>query len=121
MRAVPFQCGKRVNTETCMVVFDSRGDGCVCGEDCGVRIGEAAGLIRAGSVGGSRYALESADILRAVLLKQPEKLNTAYWRATRKLRLKLFGKIVKSRCLTAPALRKWIMRSGMAHIPQLKD
>ncbi|ENF9490128.1 TPA: hypothetical protein ACI7GB_005146, partial [Escherichia coli] len=54
-------------------------------------------------------------------LKQPEKLNTAYWRATRKLRLKLFGKIVKSRCLTAPALRKWIMRSGMAHIPQLKD
>ncbi|MDR5949886.1 hypothetical protein NQD81_13200, partial [Escherichia coli] len=63
----------------------------------------------------------SADILRSVLLKQPEKLNTAYWRATRKLRLKLFGKIVKSRCLTAPALRKWIMRSGVAHIPQLKD
>ncbi|HBP8149158.1 TPA: protein cbrA, partial [Escherichia coli] len=27
----------------------------------------------------------------------------------------------KSRCLTAPALRKWIMRSGVAHIPQLKD
>ena len=47
--------------------------------------------------------------------------NAAYWRATRKLRLKLFGKIVKSRCLTAPALRKWIMRSGVAHIPQLKD
>ena len=66
-------------------------------------------------------ALDSTDILRSVLLKQPEKLNTAYWRATRKLRLKLFGKIVKSRCLTAPALRKWIMRSGVAHIPQLKD
>ncbi len=27
----------------------------------------------------------------------------------------------KSRCLTAPALRKWIMRRGVAHIPQLKD
>ncbi|MDY5376397.1 MAG: colicin M resistance protein CbrA, partial [Escherichia coli] len=48
-------------------------------------------------------------------------INAAYWHATRKLRLKLFGKIVKSRCLTAPALRKWIMRSGVAHIPQLKD
>jgi len=84
-------------------------------------IGEAAGFISASSLEGISYALDSADILRSVLLKQPEKLNTAYWRATRKLRLKLFGKIVKSRCLTAPALRKWIMRSGMAHIPQLKD
>lgn len=99
----------------------SRWQDFVCGKDNAFLIGEAAGFISASSLEGISYALDSTDILRSVLLKQPEKLNTAYWRATRKLRLKLFGKIVKSRCLTAPALRKWIMRSGVAHIPQLKD
>lgn len=103
------------------VLFPSRWQDFVCGKDNAFLIGEAAGFISASSLEGISYALDSADILRSVLLKQPEKLNTAYWRATRKLRLKLFGKIVKSRCLTAPALRKWIMRSGVAHIPQLKD
>ncbi len=75
-------------------------------------IGEAAGFISASSLEGISYALDSADILRSVLLKQPEKLNTAYWRATRKLRLKLFGKIVKSRGALPDAdasLRSWRM------------
>ncbi|STL46035.1 oxidoreductase [Escherichia coli] len=121
MSAFQFQFGKAVKSEKCTVLFPSRWQDFVCGKDNAFLIGEAAGFISASSLEGISYALDSADILRAVLLKQPEKLNTAYWRATRKLRLKLFGKIVKSRCLTAPALRKWIMRSGMAHIPQLKD
>ncbi len=121
MSAFQFQFGKTVKSEKCTVLFPSRWQDFVCGKDNAFLIGEAAGFISASSLEGISYALDSADILRSVLLKQPEKLNTAYWRATRKLRLKLFGKIVKSRCLTAPALRKWIMRSGVAHIPQLKD
>ena len=121
MSAFQFQFGKTVKSEKCTVLFPSRWQDFVCGKDNAFLIGEAAGFISASSLEGISYALDSTDILRSVLLKQPEKLNTAYWRATRKLRLKLFGKIVKSRCLTAPALRKWIMRSGVAHIPQLKD
>ncbi len=121
MSAFQFQFGKAVKSEKCTVLFPSRWQDFVCGKDNAFLIGEAAGFISASSLEGISYALDSAEILRSVLLKQPEKLNTAYWRATRKLRLKLFGKIVKSRCLTAPALRKWIMRSGVAHIPQLKD
>ncbi|MDY6169979.1 MAG: colicin M resistance lipid reductase CbrA, partial [Escherichia coli] len=121
MSAFQFQFGKAVKSEKCTVLFPSRWQDFVCGKDNAFLIGEAAGFISASSLEGISYALDSAEILRSVLLKQPEKLNTAYRHATRKLRLKLFGKIVKSRCLTAPALRKWIMRSGVAHIPQLKD
>lgn len=43
--------------------------------------------------------------------------NKAYHKATRKLRIKLYGKILKSRVLTSALTRKWIMQSGMAHIP----
>lgn len=68
----------------------------VCGKDNAFLIGEAADLSAPARWRGISYALDSAEILRSVLLKLPEKLNTAYWRATRKLRLKLFGKIVKA-------------------------
>ena len=44
-------------------------------------------------------------------------MNLAYRKATRKIRLKLYGKILKSRALTSAFSRKWIMRSGVAHIP----
>lgn len=48
-------------------------------------------------------------------------MNHAYRKATRKLRVKLFGKILKSRALTSAFSRKWIMRSGVAHIPLNKE
>lgn len=80
----------------CTVLFPSRWQDFICGKDNAFLIGEAAGFISASSLEGISYALDSAEILRSVLLKQPEKINAAYWRATRKLRLKLFGKIVKA-------------------------
>ncbi len=48
-------------------------------------------------------------------------MNHAYRKATHKLRLKLYGKILKSRALTSAFSRKWIMRSGVAHIPLAKS
>jgi len=80
-------------------------------------IGEAAGFISASSLEGISYALDSAEILNSVLKNKAEDPNDAYWRATRKLRIKLYGKIIKSRCLTAPGLRKLLMQSNVAHIP----
>ena len=81
-------------------------------------IGEAAGFISASSLEGISYALDSAEALKSVLLRDAPDMNHAYRKATRKLRLKLFGKILKSRALTSAFSRKWIMRSGVAHIPQ---
>lgn len=92
MNAFQFQFGKAVKSEKCTVLFPSRWQDFVCGKDNAFLIGEAAGFISASSLEGISYALDSAEILRSVLLKQPEKSNAAYWRATRKLRLKLFGK-----------------------------
>lgn len=118
MEAFQFRFGNPVKSEKCTVLFPSRWKDFICGEKHAFLIGEAAGFISASSLEGISYALDSADILANVLIKEANDANRAYWRNTRKLRIKLYGKIVKSRCLTAPALRKWIMQSGVAHIPQ---
>lgn len=121
MSVFQFQFGKTVKSEKCTVLFFSRWQDFVCGKDNVFLIGEAAGFISVSSLEGISYALDSIDILRSVLLKQLEKFNIVYWRVIRKLRLKFFGKIVKSRCLIVSVLRKWIMRSGVVYILQLKD
>jgi flavin-dependent dehydrogenase len=99
------------------VLFPSRWKDFVCGEDNAFLIGEAAGFISASSLEGISYALDSAEILKSVLLQETVDKNKTYHKATRKLRIKLYGKILKSRALTSALTRKWIMQSGMAHIP----
>lgn len=113
-----FHFGEPVKSEKCTVLFPSRWRDFVCGKENAFLIGEAAGFISASSLEGISYALDSAEILHKVLLKTSNSANQAYWRATRKLRLKLYSKILKSQCLTAPVLRQWIMKSGVSHIPQ---
>lgn len=118
LKAFHFQFGKPVKSEKCTVLFPSRWKDFVCGEDNAFLIGEAAGFISASSLEGISYALDSAEILKSVLLRDTPDMNHAYRKATRKIRLKLYGKILKSRALTSAFSRKWIMRSGVAHIPQ---
>lgn len=112
-----FRFGVPVKSEKCTVLFPSRWADFVCGKENAFLIGEAAGFISASSLEGISYALDSAEILNNVLTQKTTDLNAAWWRATRKLRLKLYSKIIKSRCLTAPGLRKLIMQSNIAHIP----
>ncbi|MEG0455824.1 MAG: hypothetical protein RR559_10855 [Bacteroides sp.] len=64
-----------------------------------------------------KWGVDSAEILKSVLLQETVDKNKTYHKATRKLRIKLYGKILKSRALTSALTRKWIMQSGMAHIP----
>lgn len=118
MEAFNFQFGQPVKSEKCTVLFPSRWKDFVCGEENAFLIGEAAGFISASSLEGISYALDSAEILKSVLLQDVVDKNKAYRKATRKLRIKLYGKILKSRALTSAFSRKWIMRSGVAHIPQ---
>lgn len=121
MAAFQFRFGTPVKSEKCTVLFPSRWADFVCGEENAFLIGEAAGFISASSLEGISYALDSAEILKSVLIKDAPEMNRAYRKATRKLRCKLYGKILKSRCLTAPILRNAIMRSGIAHIPLSQD
>ena len=118
MDAFDFQFSAPVKSEKCTVLFPSRWADFVGGKENAFLIGEAAGFISASSLEGISYALDSAEILHDVLAQKTTQANQAYWRATRKLRVKLYGKILKSRCLTSEVARRWIMWSGIAHIPQ---
>ncbi len=113
-----FRFGEAVKSEKCIVLCPSRFSDFRCGQDNVFLIGEAAGFISASSLEGISYAFDSAEILSRLLNHADDggNLNRRYWAATRRLRLKLYGKILKAAVLTSPLLRKWIMRSKVSHI-----
>lgn len=117
MAAFNFQFGEPVKSEKCTVLFPSRWKDFVCGHENAFLVGEAAGFISASSLEGISYALDSAEYLSRVLLTPTATPNAQYQRATRRLRIKLYGKILKSRLLTTPLLRVGLMKSGVSHIP----
>ena len=121
MEAFQFRFGNPLKSEKCTVLFPSRWKDFVCGKDNAFLIGEAAGFISASSLEGISYALESADRLNAVLTRHAADKNSAYRKVTRQLRIKLYGKILKSRILTSALTRKRVMQSGVAHIPLAQD
>jgi hypothetical protein len=45
------------------------------------------------------------------------KKQCEYWKKTRRLRMRLLGKVIKNRCLKTPWIRSLIMKSGIGHIP----
>ena len=106
-----------LKTEKCVVLCPSKFSDFCCGKDNMFLIGEAAGFISASSLEGISYALDSAEILSKVFNAQDPTPNRTYRARTLKLRIKLFTKIVKAAILTAPLLRKWIMKSKISHIP----
>lgn len=115
-----FQFGETLKSEKCKVLFPSRWRDFICGKDDAFLIGEAAGFISASSLEGISYALDSAEYLSNVLSHPTTTANADYWRATRRLRTKLFGKILKSRLLTSPLFRYGIMKSKVFHIDSPK-
>ncbi|QMI03319.1 colicin M resistance lipid reductase CbrA [Citrobacter sp. RHB25-C09] len=117
MDAFQFRFGTPMKSEKCTVLFPSRWKDFVCGKDNAFLIGEAAGFISASSLEGISYALDSADILSTILGRGATKPNEKYQTSTFNLRVKLAVKIVKSRILTQPLLRKILMRSRISDIP----
>ena len=116
LEGVDFRFGDVVKNEKCTVLCPSRWQDFVCGKDNAFLIGEAAGFISASSLEGISYALDSAEILAEVLHAAPDNANAVYRKKTLGLRIKLMGKVVKSRCLTSPWMRGIIMKSGIGHI-----
>ncbi|WP_281351002.1 FAD-binding protein [Budvicia diplopodorum] len=112
-----FSFNQVLKTEKCVVLCPSKFSDFCCGKDNMFLIGEAAGFISASSLEGISYALDSAEILSKVLNARDTIPNHTYRCRTRKLRIKLFSKIVKAAILTTPWLRKWIMKSKISHIP----
>lgn len=78
-----------------------------------VLIGEAAGWISPSSAEGLSYAFRSARILAEALHAGLEGCERRYHRATLSLRRNILLKILKSRVVFSPSLRRMIMKLGV--------
>ena len=79
-------------------------------------IGEAAGFISPSSFEGISGALDSAFLLSRVFNAGENDILARYQKATRRLRAKLFVKILKSRILGNRLIRRLIMKSRIKNI-----
>jgi flavin-dependent dehydrogenase len=110
-----FEFGPPLKTESCLVLRPRLRDGFCLGRDGVFLLGEAAGFISPSSLEGISWALNSAVLLAGALTgsKDPQ---SAYRKATRGLRFKLFLKMLKCPFLYRPRLRSLVMKSGMRAI-----
>ncbi len=115
-----FVFGDPVFTEACKVLrpaslrqFQTGGDGVFL-------IGEAAGFVSPSSLEGISSALESARLLVRTLNADPacgeRRLARLYAHAVLPLRLKLSAKLLKCPFMYSPALRRFVMASGIDSI-----
>ena len=110
--------GDAIKTEACLVSSPrSMKDFCT-GEGRVFLLGEAAGFISASSFEGLSSAMYSGKILADAFADNGsfEKVQRAYRKNTRSLRLKLRMKAVKRALLCDPFIRKLIMKSGIQSI-----
>ena len=108
------QLGEPIKTEACQVCSPRKMRDFVTGKDGVYLVGEAAGLISASSFEGISSAMLSGRMLAKAFTKKD--VAAAYSKATRALRLKLYGKTFKRRVLCSPVLRKAIMKSGVQSV-----
>ena len=76
-------------------------------------LGEAAGWISPSSAEGVSYAFKSARYLAEALIEDPVSFNQRYARKTRKMRLNIILKNLKSPLMYNKLLRRIILRSGV--------
>lgn len=121
MAARSFVFGESIKDEKCIVLCPSKWGDFVCGKKNAFLLGEAAGFISASSLEGISYALDSAEILGEIFNEQQNDLNVTYQKRTRKIRRKLYGKVIKARILTSAWSRKLVMKSRFADVPLAYD
>lgn len=106
-----FSFGEALKTEACLVLRPTGLFDICTGSGNVFLAGEAAGFISPSSLEGISYALNSAHRLSECLNAGEDAGH--YTRATFPIRLKLFGKTLKSPFMYFPPLRKAIMQSGL--------
>lgn len=108
--------------------FPQRREGCVVcrptgpsqfctGESDVFLLGEAAGFISPSSLQGISYALDSGRLLAQALATGMQGAQARYHRLTLSLRMQLLGKLAKNPVLYTPAVRRWILTSGVGSVP----
>ncbi len=116
LEKIGFRFGEPLKTEACLVLRPASFREFCRGEDGIFLLGEAAGFISPSSLEGISGAIYSARDLSRVLNHPHGDLNARYWRSTRKIRIKLFLKLLKCPFMYHSLLRKWVMKSGLQSI-----
>ena len=111
-----FCFGEPLKTEACVVLRPRGMRDFLCGRDGVLLIGEAAGFISPSSLEGFSYAFDSAILLAECFLKGSDGVEKRYRKATLKLRLKLFSKVLKCPFMYKPLLRRMVMKSNIKTI-----
>ena len=111
-----FRFGEPIKTEACVVLRPRGMRDFVCGSDGVLLIGEAAGFISPSSLEGFSYAFDSAILLAECFNNGNNQVEKRYRKATRKLRLKLFSKVLKCPFMYQPFLRRMVMKSNLKTI-----
>jgi flavin-dependent dehydrogenase len=101
-------------TEACLVNSPKHVREIECGGNHVYLVGEAAGFISPSSLEGISYAMDSALALAKAL--RTKDIDRNYRKYSRKLKLKIYLKQLKSIVLYTPSLRKWVMKSNIDSI-----
>ncbi|MBQ9091206.1 MAG: FAD-binding protein, partial [Anaerotignum sp.] len=116
LEQIGFRFGEPLKTEACLVLRPASFQDFCKGEKGIFLIGEAAGFISPSSLEGISSAIYSARDLSRVLNKPYGDLNKRYWNKTLRIRIKLFGKVLKCPFMYNSFLRKLVLKSGIQSI-----
>lgn len=116
-RGFPF--GKRIMDEACLVNRPSKPSEIISGGDGVMLLGEAGGFISPSSLEGISWAMRCGEYAaEAFFSEDPVK---EYKRMAKKLRRKLYLKMLKSPFMYNPMLRKMVMCSGINSLKSHKN
>jgi len=118
LRAAGFGLGEELHRASAPLVRPILPADVRLGHGAAALLGEAAGLISPSSAEGISYALRSAAALAAGFEAAPHDPVYEYRRFSRPLVAEVFGKMVKSRLLQAPAVRRAALVTGIGSLPE---
>ena len=110
-----FVFSEAVKIEACLVNRPRSLKELCVGVDNVYLVGEAAGFISPSSLEGISFALISGEML-AQSFNSGDNPGKRYKKLTKKIYLKILGKILKCPFMYNPLLRKAVMRSGIRSI-----
>lgn len=109
--------GAPLKREGCMVCRPNSAKPVLTGREGAFLVGEAAGFISPSSLEGISWALESGALLAGAMMGSPKDIHSRYHSATRPMRNRLMGKLLKSPFLYTPLIRRIILRTGVMSLP----
>lgn len=114
LRVHGFQFGRVIRREGALIMRPLQQRHLSTGTKGIALLGEAAGWISPSSAEGLSYAFRSALILAEALRTSIDGFEKRYYQSSRRLRVNILIKKLKSHFIFHPALRKTVMRAGLS-------